>query len=63
MWHSQHGGSHSLPLDSTLRDHMQLRDTPHRRYVWPRSSIVVFQGMSVFIPLFSLRLRVDVPAV
>ena len=33
-------GIHSLPLDSTLWDHMQSRDTPHRGYVWPCSCIV-----------------------
>ena len=28
-------GQLPLPLDSTLWDHMQLRDTSHPRYVWP----------------------------
>ena len=63
VWHNQHVGSFSLPLDSTLLDHMQLRDTPHPRYVWPCSCIVVCQGTSVFFSLFLLGLRVDIRAV
>ena len=63
VWHNQHVGSFSLPLDSTLWDHMLLRDIPRPRYVWPCSGIVVCQGTSVFFPLFLLELRVDIPAV
>ena len=56
-------GQLCLPLDSTLGDHMLLRDTSHPRYVWPCSCIVGCQGISVLFLLFSLRLPGNILAV